>query len=90
MVVIMLKKNEARVMVDAYNLRAKEEKTNKAIAYCEKEISQEIENRAKAGHNSVKVSVPTNLDIEIVINYLTVQGEYSVYELTHSYIQINW
>ena len=90
MVIIMLKRNEARVMADAYNLRTKEEKTNQAIAYCEKEISKEIETRAKGGHNSVKVSIPTNLDIDIVINYLTVNGEYSVYELTHSYIQINW
>lgn len=90
MVIIMLKKNEARVMVDAYSLRVKEEKTNKAIAYCENEISKEIENRAKDGHSNVKISVPTNLDIEIVINYLTVNGEYSVYELTHSYLQINW
>lgn len=86
----MLKKNEARVMVDAYNLRAKEEKTNTAIAYCENEISKEIEKRAKDGHSNVKVSVPTNLDMEIVINYLTINGDYSVYELTHSYIQINW
>lgn len=90
MVIIMLKKNEARVMVDAYNLREKEDKTNKAIAFCENEISKEIEKRANEGYSSVKVSIPTNLDIEIVVNYLTINGGYSVYELTHSYIQINW
>jgi hypothetical protein len=86
----MLKKNEARVMVDAYVLRTKEEKVNKAIAYCDNEISKEIENKADNGHNSVKISVPTNLDREIIINYLTVEGGYSVYELTQTYIQINW
>lgn len=85
----MLKKSEARTMVEEHNKQVLKEKIDNAIAICENEISKEIERVAKCGHISVKVSIPTNTDIDVVINYLKENG-YLATALTHSYILIEW
>lgn len=89
MVIIMLKKSEARTMVEEHNTKVLKEKVDNAIAICENEISKEIERVAKCGHFSVKVSIPTNADIDVVVNYLNENG-YLTTVLTHSYILIEW
>ena len=89
MVIIMLKKLEARQMVEEHNKQVLKEQIDRAIAICENEISQEIERVAKCGHISVKISIPTNADIDVVINYLKENG-YLATALTHSYILIEW
>ena len=86
----MIKSSEARNMVDNYNAMVRKEKIDNAIAYCNNEISQEIEKRARVGHNTIKISIPANLDREIIVNYLTTECGYMVYELTHSYLPISW
>ena len=85
----MLKKNEARVMVDAFNLRAKEAKKAEAFGFCDNDISKAIEETAKQGRESIKISIPTMLDINLIINYLNSNG-YVVSNLTHNYIMIEW
>ena len=85
----MLKKNEARVMVDAFNLRAKEAKKAEAFGFCDNDISKSIEEVAKQGRDSVKISIPTFLDINLIIKYLSDNG-YIVSNLTHNYIMIEW
>lgn len=89
MVIIMLKKSEARIMVEEYNKQVLKEQIDKAIAICENDISKEIERVAKCGHISVKVSIPTNVDIDVIINHLKENG-YLATALTHSYILIEW
>ena len=85
----MLKKNEARVMVDAFNLRAEEAKKAEAFGFCDNDISKSIEEVAKQGRESIKISIPTMLDINIIINYLSSNG-YKVLNLGKNYIQIEW
>ena len=85
----MLKKSEARVMVEEHNTRVLQEKLSNATAICENEISKEIERVAKQGRTEVKVSIPTHIDIDIVVKYLQENG-YVVTTLTHSYISIEW
>lgn len=85
----MLKRNEARVMVDAFNLKEEEAKKAEALGYCDKEISNLIEETAKQGKDSIKVSIPTMLDINLIINYLNSNG-YVVSNLTHNFIMIEW
>ena len=89
MVIKMLKKSEARTMVEEYNTQVLKEKIDNAISICDNEISKEIERVAKCGHFSVKVSIPTNADIDVVVNYLNENG-YLTTVLTHSYILIEW
>ena len=85
----MLKRNEARVMADAFNLKAEETKKATAFEYCEKEISKAIEEVASNGRESVKVSLPTTIETDLVIKYLNDNG-YVVSKLTHNYIMIKW
>ena len=85
----MLKKNEARVMVDAFNMRAEEAKKAEAFGFCENDISRAIEETAKQGRDSIKINIPTFLDINLIINYLSGNG-YVVSNLTHNYIMIEW
>lgn len=86
----MLKKNEARAMVEKYNVEKETQAREKAIAFCDTQASEEIRKRAEKGKTDAKVSVPTDLDINIVVNYLTTQGGYTVNELTHTYLLIEW
>ena len=85
----MLKKNEARVMVDAFNLRAEKTKKMEAFSFCDNDISKSIEEVAKQGRESIKISIPTFLDINLIINYLSDNG-YIVSNLTHNHIMIEW
>ena len=89
MVIIMLKRNEARVMVDAFNLKAEETKKAEAFGFCDNDISKAIEEVAKQGRDSIKVSIPTMLSVDLIINYLSDNG-YVVSRLTHNYIMIEW
>lgn len=89
MVIIMLKKSEARTMVEERNTQVLKEKLENAIAICDNEISKEIETYAKNGRSEVKVSIPTNIEMSMVIKYLEENG-YTVTKLTHSYISIEW
>lgn len=85
----MLKKADARTMVEERNTQVLKEKLENAIAICDNEISQEIEKYAKNGRTEVKVSIPTDIDMSMVIKYLEENG-YAVTKLTHSYISIEW
>lgn len=85
----MLKKSEARTMVEERNTQVLKEKLDNAIAICDNEISKEIENYAKKGRTEVRVSIPTNIEMSMVIKYLEENG-YTVTKLTHSYISIEW
>lgn len=89
MVIIMLKKNEARVMVERFNLKAEETKKAEAFGFCDNDISKAIEEVAMQGKESIKISIPTMLDIDLIINYLSGNG-YVATKLTHSYIMIEW
>ena len=85
----MLKKSEARTIVEERNTQVLKEKLNNAIAICENEISKEIEKYAQNGRTEVKVSIPTNIEMSMVMKYLEENG-YTVTKLTNSYISIEW
>ena len=85
----MLKKNEARVMVDAFNIKAEATKKAEAFGFCDNDISKAIEEVAKQGRDSIKVSIPTMLSVDLIIYYLSDNG-YVVSRLTHNYIMIEW
>lgn len=85
----MLKRNEARVMVDAFNLKAEATKKEIAFGYCDNEISKAIEEVAGKGRENVKVSLPTTIETDLIINYLSNNG-YVVSKLTNNYIMIKW
>lgn len=89
MVIIMLKRNEARVMVDAFNLKAEETKKAVAFGFCDNDISKAIEEVAGQGRENIKVSLPTTIETDLVIKYLSDNG-YVVSKLTHNYIMIEW
>lgn len=85
----MLKRNEARVIVDAFNMRAEEAKKAEAFGFCDNDISKSIEEVAKQGKETIKISIPTFLDINLIIKYLSDNG-YIVSNLTHNHIMIEW
>ena len=85
----MLKKNEARVMVDAFNIKAEATKKAEAFGFCDNDISKSIEEVAKQGRENIKVSLPTTIETDLVIKYLNDNG-YVVSKLTHNYIMIEW
>lgn len=85
----MLKRNEARVMVDAFNLKEEETKKAEAFGFCDNDISKAIEEVASKGIDSIKVSIPTVLNVNLIINYLSDNG-YIVSRMTHNYIMIQW
>ena len=85
----MLKKSEARKIVEQYNIKAEETKKAEAFGFCENEISKAIEESAKQGRDSIKISIPTMLNIDLIINYLSGNG-YVVSRLTHNYLMIEW
>ena len=89
MVIIMLKKSEARVMVEEFNIKAEATKKAEAFSFCDNDISKSIEEVAKQGRDSIKVSIPTMLSVDLIINYLSGNG-YVVSRLTHNYIMIEW
>lgn len=85
----MLKKSEARVMVEQFNIKAEAQKKAEAFGFCDNDISKSIEEVAKQGRDSIKVSIPTMLNIDLIINYLSGNG-YVVSRLTHNYLMIEW
>ena len=85
----MLKKNEARVMVDAFNIKAEATKKAEAFGFCDNDLSKAIEEVAKQGRDSIKVRIPTMLRVDLIINYLSDNG-YVVSRLTHNYVMIEW
>ena len=87
--IIMLKKSEARAMLEQYNIQAEATKKAEAFGFCENDISKAIEETGKQGRESIKISIPTFLDINLIINYLSGNG-YVVSNLTHNYIMIEW
>ena len=89
MVIIMLKKSEARVMVEEFNIKAEATKKAEAFGFCDNDISKAIEEVAKQGRDSIKVTIPTTLRVDLIINYLSGNG-YVVSRLTHNYIMIEW
>lgn len=85
----MLKKSEARTMVEQFNIKAEATKKAEAFGFCENDISKAIEESAQQGRESIKVSIPTMLNIDLIINYLSGNG-YVVSRLTHNYLMIEW
>lgn len=76
-------------MVEEFNVKAEATKKAEAFGYCDNDISKIIEDIAKRGCSDIKVSIPTMLDVDLVINYLSDNG-YVVSRLTHNYILIEW
>lgn len=86
----MLKKSEARKIVENYNVEKETQIREKAIAYCNNQIDEAIRKRAESGNTNIRISIPTDLNTDIIINYLTTQNGYDVSELTHTYLLIQW
>ena len=76
-------------MVEQFNIKAEATKKAEAFGYCDNEISNAIEEAAKQGRDNIKISIPTMLNIDLIINYLSGNG-YVVSKLTHNYIMIEW
>lgn len=89
MVIIMLKKAEARAMVEEFNIKAEVTKKAEAFDFCNNDIAKAIEEVAKQGRENIKVSIPTMLSVDLIINYLN-SNDYVVSRLTHNYIMIEW
>jgi hypothetical protein len=89
MVNIMLKKSEARRMVEEFNIKAETTKREEAFAFCDNDISQAIEEAAKQGEGRIRISIPTNLSVNIITNYLVGNG-YAVSKMTNTYLLIEW
>ena len=86
----MLKKSEARTIVEKYNVEKETQIREKAVSYCDNQIDYAIRKRAESGNTNLKISIPTDLNTDIIINYLTTQNGYDVSELTHTYLLIQW
>lgn len=89
MVITMLKKADARRMVEDFNIKAEATKKAEALDYCDNDISKAIEEVASRGRDNIKVTIPTMLSVDLIINYLNNNG-YTVTKLTYSYIMIEW
>ena len=89
MVIIMLTKSEAKRMAKEFNIKAEATKKAEALSFCDNDISKAIEEVAKQGKNNVKVSIPTMLNVDFIISYLS-DYSYVVSRLTHNYIMIEW
>ena len=76
-------------MVEQFNIKAEATKKAEAFGFCENDISKAIEESAQQGRDSIKVSIPTMLNIDLIINYLSGNG-YVVSRLTHNYLMIEW
>ena len=76
-------------MVEEFNIKAEATKKAEAFDFCDNDISKAIEEVAKQGKNSIKVSIPTMLNVDLIINYVSDNG-YVVSRLTHNYIMIEW
>ena len=85
----MIKASETRIIMDTFNSQVYQQRVDKAKAICDNEISQEIERLANKGKSRASVTLPTNIDIDIVEQYLISNG-YTVTVLTNSYILIEW
>lgn len=85
----MLKKSEARKMVEDFNTKVEVTKREEAFAFCNNDISKAIEEAAKQGKGRIKISIPTILSVSIVTNYLVSNG-YAVSKMTNSYLMIEW
>ena len=85
----MLKKSEARTILEQFNIKAEATKKAEAFGFCENDISRAIEESAKQGRDSIKISIPTMSNIDLIINYLSGNG-YVVSRLTHNYLMIEW
>ena len=85
----MLNKNEALKMVKEYQDNIKKKNLENAKNLCENEISQEIEKSAKKGNNFILFSVPTCVDVNIVIEILAENG-YKIIKKTYTYLSIEW
>ena len=76
-------------MLEQYNIKAEAQKKAEAFGFCENDISRAIEESAKQGRESIKISIPTMLNIDLIINYLSGNG-YVVSRLTHNYLMVEW
>jgi hypothetical protein len=85
----MIKASETRIIMDTFNSQVYQQMVDKAKAICDNEISQEIERLANKGKSRASVTLPTNIDIDIVEQYRISNG-YTVTVLTNSYIIIEW
>ena len=85
----MLNKNQANEMVKEYQNNIKKENLENATNLCENEISQKIEKSAKKGYNFILFSVPTCIDVNIVIEILAKNG-YKIIRKTYTYLSIEW
>lgn len=85
----MLKASEARILVEKYEDNKKTEMMNAVKHYCNTVVQEEINLRASDGRDHTRISVPTVLDLPMVMQYLK-DAEYVVTKLTASYIYIEW
>ena len=85
----MLKKSEARRMVEEFYTKVEARKKEEAFAFCDNDITEAIEAAAKQGKGRVKISIPTTLSVSLITNYLTDNG-YAVSKMTNSYLLIEW
>jgi len=85
----MLTKLQAKTMVKEFNIKAEATKKSEALGFCDNDISKAIEEVAKQGKNSIKISIPTMLNVDFIISYISDYG-YVVSRLTHNYIMIEW
>lgn len=85
----MLKKSEARKMVEDFIIATETTRKEKAFAFCNNDISKAIEETARQGQSRVKISIPTNLSVDLITNYLVGNG-YAVSKMSSTYLLIEW
>lgn len=84
----MLKKNEARAMVNTYEENRKKEIAKQIEDFCEKEVNPEIEKVAKSGGNFKCVFIPKGISIVGVSNYIK-KFDYDI-RIVDNTIEVRW
>ena len=89
MVIIMLNKAEAKALVEEFNIQAEKIKKAEVFDFCNNDIAKAIEEVARQGKESIKISIPNVSIIDLIIHYL-ICNDYAVLRLTHNCIMIEW
>ena len=85
----MIKMTEARSLTEQYNIEKLRNQKTEVYNYCNGEVSKAIQEAATNGKENIKISIPTNLNVDLVLTYLNNNG-FTCSKLTHNYILIEW
>ena len=85
----MINVNNASALVKTHENNKKSAMVNAVKRYCETVVHEEIKLRAEYGNEHTRMSIPTDLDVEMVMDYIRNAG-FEVVKLTASYIYIEW